>query len=606
MSKIFRTLFCHLYICVLFAINTYPSYVPEIFTNCFYHTVNISFFVNETETDKNAPVSWALWDAINGQLLLNPRQQTQKYNTPILVVSDHLLYNIRSKFSLPDRNWIARKLSDHISLLIPKGLTEYYRKLSEIPSKIPVSENVYMQPLLYNINEIDDDHLLGINFSSLPELKKLGSVERIGREKLSLEVSEDITKLFISRSNYIKKWEGKFPPRDYNLLFIGHGAKPEIASYSTKNPIQREGAVSGLQTSDMNKILSTLSKTINILSATIYSCFIGDLNLLAILRKDTSSLFESQNFSFPIIITTPLATPIYSKETKTDFAGFFNELSGKHCDNQNFAKAISFLYDQKDVSNIPMIKMPRIPVFFPLNPLASQESLYDTKESAFYGEIGEILAAYHGKKLHIPSYFSSDSIQSILVHPQNIPFEIVIDHGTKNIPFFFSAEPGARIHAFSKIDASEHTISEVIYAFAPIPQYQWKVFTFDTIKAKDDIFKQDNKVKEFTKVAIINFINPSDEIAINVLCTIENQTLSFNWNPPRKQQATLGNIKLDLTQKPTIEVEKLKELIEKTEDLSTPQLEAKQKILALLEKKSQEEQALTKLAETLKILANKQ
>lgn len=469
---------------LIFLTNPLSAATQKKFTHCWYTITNMAIFIDERESDgfsTNSTISLVLSDALEDQ-------------SSILVVSNHLLNNI-SYFTRTDQtDWTAHRLSDNITVLVPKGLIAEYRTRAAIPPQITV----------------DDDYILGIYFSRYPLLTQPDLTNKtIGKTVLSRQATDSLLALFIPRTDYWSNWKGEIQPRAYNLLFFAHGLEPLLNQTPGSTIIDIEGQIAGFVTSDKNRLLVNLSKTETIASVTEISCISGDLNQLSMLSKNHAHLADAREFHFPIIIATPLAAEVVTAMHKNNFKNFFDELTD-NCDHPDFVRALQYIYPSSG-TNIPIIKYPGLPVFFPLDP---------TK----YGEIGTIMGASRTAPITIPDFFGKKELLAILVHPPILPFKVILAPGQDNLPLFFSAEPGPRVHQFAGgLDARTYPLSKIIGIFTATQQFENKIFSFSSITAQDDTIKRDNRVREFKDLAIINYLQ-NDNPTVLITYTLADQT----------------------------------------------------------------------------------
>ncbi len=434
----------------------------------------LTIFTNESENSsgKLGPVGTTLYDMLE-----------EKEPVSMIVASNHLLNDIKYFKRGYPKWWSAHTLTENISVLVPNNLAAKYRARGGIP------------------NDVDDNHVLGIYFSDKPVLREQDlSVRTIGYKKLSAETKNALLQLFIPRTDYWQRWHGERAPKTWTFLFIGHGTAPYQREGTLHgNLIEYEGRIAGLVTSDVQDLLSHLSGKIeggsgaestdiqgiiNIASSTFISCFL-DLNMLIAFNKNPNQqLANFYDFPYPIILLTPLAAEVPSRHENYEFKRFFTMLH-EGCAYPDFLTAVEHIAPQS-LDNIPVIKKPGIPFFFPIDPNKSVA-------------IGKTMGIARTDPLVIPDYFKREDIRAILIGAEKIPFTVILKP-MKQLPPFFSSVVGPSTHEFTKLDARDYLFSDIISAFTTTRQLTWKAFKFNTLIAQD----KNKKVQTYTNVSIIN------------------------------------------------------------------------------------------------------
>lgn len=493
---------------------------PATSEPCYENFTPLIVIIDESEDSQKATVSYMISDAL---------EDKGEY---AIITSNHLLNTIRYFDQAYAKDWDARSISENISLLVPKNLSSWYKKSGAAKS-------------------ISPDYVLGMSLTTLKPLqKKMLTSRRIGKEKLSREAMDALSMIFIPRTDYQKK---NIAPREYHLVFIGHGVPPIQYEQPTRGPvIKAEGRISGFVVSDLRTLLFTLGGRylsrseeiqkglkyakeqdipgkISIASVTMVSCYTGDLNELSVFSKNQEKIGEAYQFSYPIILSTPLASESRSKTDRNDFSSFFNTIRN-NCLHPDFEKALKYIFEYHKKENIPVIKQPGIPIFFPLDPTA-------------YIEIGAILGETRTKTLRIPSDFGKTDPRAILIRAPIINAALFIEP-MNTLPPIFSIREGPSTHDFTDgISAPSYTFTDLINAFLSTKQKTWKAFRFKTLTTRDTILKKDGQVRTFNDVYIINYVTPYEKAglfyqAVKIAVSYAYEGKQYLYEPKTQEKGT--------------------------------------------------------------------
>ncbi len=305
-----------------------------------------------------------------------------------------------------------------------------------------------------------------------------------------------LPKLFMGRSAYAKEKRSDQIP-EWTIYMIGHGTE-------TKD-------VASIPVDQFHQILDFFEDKLLIKLFAYISCYSAGLNQEIIYTNDKSA-GEQRTYSYPILtyaisdeavarwcitynyfyhgrssFTNPLLTrdDIDWKEgelqltQKNAFDQFFNDASAVPLNFKQLAVALGIDIESRTVKELQaaQVRLPGLPWFSLIN---AQNSIIS---------IGKIMAATRpvDKPLNVMSFFqqqrsakSKTGPIALLLYTNNIPFKIDMSTLPVQLPQIISMLPGVAIHHFSKIDASQNGLVDVLKHFR-ISEPVTKIFLIDVL-----------------------------------------------------------------------------------------------------------------------------
>lgn len=496
------------------------------------------------------------------EMITNPVErmfkQAVEQEASIIITTTHLLRSFedewKSKKTLAGKKWIAKKMSDYFTLLIPEGFIEKYRPI--VAKNIPTGR----------LSDAYNDYILGIripsqsltgndiNKADKKPLSKTYEKEEENFFLLSKHFIDEIATRFIPKGEFAK-FKGNITPPKYGIVLVGHGEAyiPYNKTQITPSIIRKEGLIAQLSFSDLRTFFELLTNGFNqkdentvYQSAAafflIYSCYSGDLALASLISKETIEEVKGSGFfgfktkvskkkyheitdpPFVIAVTTAFST-VTTEESfaRYEFKNFFDQLL--FCATTNYLTILSSIYYTDSPFNIPLIKIPGMP----------WTSVLDFKNNIAI--IGQILAASRAANdpLYISRYFKKEKDRpaepkAILIYPQTIPFKIVItkERNGQSFPDIFSLLPGPAKHEFlGGIEAQGFTIADVVRGFIPGEIREYKLFFIKKITAQDDISSEQEKIGSIDDVFIFHnrvFTQGSLVSEVSIFYTKDNRS----------------------------------------------------------------------------------
>ena len=331
-------------------------------------------------------------------------------------------FHMRPAPSLNPQNWIKKKISDYLYVLIPKKYPQTRINYSDIQTMRSQGNSSYTDEELaigisYTSKEdISDEEFISPYYhkrnTDYPQEFKKDLVGEFSAQLPTLWISHHVVTLLdtilIPRSEYSYK---QYVPKTALLLF-GHGLKytsldERIASLhkialdnpDAKKDVEQEiemleklkkqgeqsyqsGPIAGFEGYDLKRLIEYTQNNARIQMLFIHSCFGSAINLEAALSNsiDEENRLKITHISFPIIVTVISSSEaiggyllITNKEGISDFSeisipsykNFFQALTTSnlpHNSDTFFFNAVQYIFlmyqKYKSYNNIPAIKYP--------------------------------------------------------------------------------------------------------------------------------------------------------------------------------------------------------------------------------------------------------
>ncbi len=374
------------------------------------------------------------------------------------------------------REWIFKKVSNFLYLLIPKGYIQ-----ASFP-EIWIDRVERYDPR--NISQVELLLGLKVNHMETVDFKNIVSIKVTQKDNSDYfldDLYNDATKkssIFCVKSDYKSRGARKIPV--WSFYMHGHG----IMQYHSSKP----GIIVGLSHRGFGKFLDFSENKIVTRLLIYISCYSAGISNDIIFKDAESGVRKT--YSFAIITQAISEVPISSVRavqwssdgraevtTLANFAYFLSLV--RSTDIFDYIKIAESLFPiiptvplftQEPWGHVPQIKLPGIEWF---SVMASRQDIVS---------IGSILAKTRSpnKPLDIVNFFKSREVRkkddpnknmpfdpkAILLYASVIPFELIIN--ARNLEAIISMIPGDAIHVIKKISSSTKTEQELLQSFMSI------------------------------------------------------------------------------------------------------------------------------------------
>ncbi|MFA6066679.1 MAG: hypothetical protein WC707_05865 [Candidatus Babeliaceae bacterium] len=492
--------------------------------------------------------------------------------------------------SFEPTEWICRKISDFLYLLIPKNYVPTPTDNTPIRLLIPKKYKLVPDDTSSEYDISPTELTLGLKIDHLDPIENILSFTQhrsdYTAKKLAQDFIENIIKknrVFVTKNEYkrvpanAQYFEAidqskpptttlQYPPQRWAFYMSGHGGEATPVKTRTKT------IVAGLSIEQLSEFFDFLHSKTDTKFLVFDTCYGGGQNLAEVYKNlNQPSLQKTYPFTIASIATSdnqtaslPMVTflppffyskPDYveelTKARKTilgsflGFKNFFNTL--KNEPPINFLEIIKYInpfehnihkYTKNEFSNIPNIKYPGL----------EWSNIIEIPGKII--EITKILAStYSEKVLDVSKYFSKKIKNKQLVYPeaillstQRIPFTLKLslnpdESGFRNAPAFISMLPGNAVHKITGIDAPDFTFSQIVEAFFKIRELaSSKICMVETITITNDINNwpgsqpTDNNIT-LHNVVMFNYTGtPDKDFGSGIYFTYNNQTYKSLWD----------------------------------------------------------------------------
>lgn len=499
--------------------------------------------------------------------------------------------SLEPAIKIEPQNWIKKKVTDYLYILIPKKYLEERINNDILPHENYTQEELSIGIAFATKEDISDADFMSPTYHKKnTEYPKKTALDFIGEYKTELKgswISEHVVKhlgdIFIPFHLYATT---KHVPTSAFLLF-GHGTKytslEDRLNYLTslqkdpkifpefKEAVDAEiediqvlkksgekahtaGKIAGLMGKDFGTFVCYLQKNLSVTLLFTSTCFGAEINLEKALQDsihDESACKDFENLSFPLIsgaISSAVAMGGYQLSIFTNdnnerkiilkqpnYKKFFEALTIKNNDtNKLFFDAIHYIYPlykkYETYNNIPSIKYPGQP-WHPLD----MPKIFFTLDKTITNKTHDFDISPYFVPKKVPTInesFEPPPIDEFLAY--KLPYPNVLFIEQAEIPFELI------ISGSSKIDLPafiSHIPGDAVHHFAKIDASTYELSRF--LEAFFTIYDlHDNKTFIIDELLIKNDLTilPYDLGKSMTLHNVilQNKAISYSTNPPKK------------------------------------------------------------------------